>query len=223
VPVDRALHDLDQNRALVRALGIETGRDPRCAFRFPDGEAARVRERLRLGDAPLLAIHAGCSPAFPEKRWPAGRFGEVAASLAREAGLRAVVLGGPGEESLTAEVRAAAGESSVSAMELSLVERAALLSAARLFVGNDSGMMNLAVALGVPTVGVFGPSEWVRSAPAGARSRTVRLGLDCSPCWGLASPPACVHGSPRCMEDLPVAPVLDAARELLALPREAAP
>jgi ADP-heptose:LPS heptosyltransferase len=220
VPVDRSLHDARQNRALVAAHGIPTGEGARCRFRLPGGLAADIRDRLGVGDGPLVAIHPGCHSDFPEKRWPAARFGETAARLAAETGTRAVALGGPGEEGLIAEVGATAAGAAVSGAGLTLIESAALLATCRLFVGNDSGMMNLAVALGVPTVGIFGPSEEVRTGPLGERSRTVRLGRECRPCWRLASWDGCPFGDARCLSDLPVDDVLAAARDLRTRPAE---
>ena len=64
----------------------------------------------------------------------------------------------------------------------SLVELAALLQRAQLFVGIDSGIMHLAAAMGTPVVGIFGPTDPQHTGPAGERSVVVRRELQCSPC-----------------------------------------
>jgi ADP-heptose:LPS heptosyltransferase len=55
-----------------------------------------------------------------------------------------------------------------------LLDVAACFARARLFVGNDSGLMHLAAAVGAPTLGLFGPSRETRYGPWGPRSRAVR-------------------------------------------------
>jgi heptosyltransferase-2 len=59
---------------------------------------------------------------------------------------------------------------------------AALLALCDGFVGNDSGAMHVAAALGVPTVGIFGSTRPDRTAPLGARTAVVSHPIECSPC-----------------------------------------
>ena len=69
--------------------------------------------------------------------------------------------------------------------DASLVELAAVIERCSLYVGNDSGPMHIAAALGVPTVGIYGPSNPNRTAPRGADGIThiaVSAGFSCSPC-----------------------------------------
>lgn len=82
---------------------------------------------------------------------------------------------------------------------LTLPEAAACLARSALYVGNDSGLMHLAAATGVPTLGLFGPTPAAEYAPAGRRAAAV-----------VARGPT--------MTDLPVADVLEAAGRLLGSP-----
>ncbi|MHB8991877.1 MAG: glycosyltransferase family 9 protein, partial [Chloroflexota bacterium] len=97
---------------------------------------------------------------------------------------------------------------------------AATLSRCRLFVGNDSGVMHVALASGVPVVAIFGLSNhraWGPYDPDGEMSRVVRVELPCSPCLyrgqGLGLRYGC--GDPQCLKQVAPAMVLSAARDLL--------
>ena len=79
---------------------------------------------------------------------------------------------------------------------LTLPEIAAFLARSRLFIGNDSGLMHLAAASGVPTLGLFGPTNAAAYAPVGR----------CA---------AAVAGMGKSMEDIAVDAVLEAAAGLL--------
>ena len=59
-----------------------------------------------------------------------------------------------------------------------LLTAAALLSRCDMYIGNDSGLMHIAAASGVPTLGLFGPSKEAHYAPWGERTAVVRTALD---------------------------------------------
>jgi heptosyltransferase-3 len=122
------------------------------------------------------------------------------------------------EKVLIAEVRAARDKGAAAAFDfagqLSLKELAALTARARLFVGVDSAPMHMAAAMGIPVVGIFGPSgdrEW---GPWGDGHRVVASNTHpCRPC-GMAG---CNDSKVSdCLTTLPVAQVLAACEELLA-------
>jgi heptosyltransferase I len=106
------------------------------------------------------------------KQWPAERYGHVARQLAEE-GLKSLINFGSGEEDLARAVEAASG----SAAEMftgSLTRLIAMTRRARLFIGGDTGPMHLSAALGVPVVGIFGPSNPARNGPFGTRNIVLR-------------------------------------------------
>jgi ADP-heptose:LPS heptosyltransferase len=87
---------------------------------------------------------------------------------------------------------------------LSLAQLRDLLGRAALFVGNDSGPMHLAAALGTPCLALFGPNLEERSGPwplpstPGSPHRTLRVPVPCSPC----AQDACLQPGDWCMEKL---------------------
>ncbi|MGH6719681.1 MAG: glycosyltransferase family 9 protein, partial [Alphaproteobacteria bacterium] len=94
-----------------------------------------------------------------------------------------------------------------------LLEAAAVLTRAALFVGNDSGLMHVAAAAGAPTVGLFGPSRAEHYGPRGARAVAVRTPI---PYERLFPPGYDRHTTPSLMTSLEVPPVLAACQRLLA-------
>jgi ADP-heptose:LPS heptosyltransferase len=129
-------------------------------------DPADLRLHLPAGtsspDAGVVVLHPGA--AAVGRRWPAERFGTVAAALAGRAH-RIVVVGSADEREVCAAVVAHAAHPAVSTRggQTSVWELARLLAGAALFVGNDSGVAHLATATGVPSVVLFGPTspgEW---------------------------------------------------------------
>ena len=169
----------------------------------------------------VVAIHPGTGSYSPARRWYPERFSTVGAALLQDR-LVPLVVAGPGEETLARQV---ADGISPGTMLLSGTPTprhlAAVLARCQLFVGNDSGVMHVASAVGLPVVAVFGPSNhraWGPYDPDGSRTRIVRLDLPCSPCLyrghSLGLRNGC--GDLQCLRQVSSEAVLTAARELLS-------
>jgi lipopolysaccharide heptosyltransferase I len=158
-------HVVDHALALARAAGAAAG-PARFAFAPPPSDVvARVRGALGLAAGQgFAAINPGA--AWPNKRWPADRFGAVARHLRTRHGLPAIVVWGPGEEDLaTAVVTAAGAGAAALAPPTALGELIAIVGAARLVVSGDTGPLHLAAAAGTPIVGLYGPTDPARNGP----------------------------------------------------------
>jgi heptosyltransferase I len=99
------------------------------------------------------------------KCWPADRFGALCQKIRADLGLRCVLNFGPGEEDLIAIIKAASGNAEPVPYNGSLVQLMALLRNATCIVGGDTGPLHLAVALGTPSVALFGPTDPLRNGP----------------------------------------------------------
>ncbi len=146
------------------------------------------------------------------KAWPRARYAELARRIAAELGLSIFVAGGGGErgaaELLASEV--GAGARSL-AGELSLADLIAVLRGASVVVGNDSGPVHVAAALGRPTVAIFGPTSVEWTAPRGHAVRIVRADISCAPCFRRE----CPLGTVECLERVNVDDVRRAAMALV--------
>jgi len=173
----------------------------------------------RMPEAAWVAVHAGggVNPGstLTGKRWPVERFRAIAARL-RAAGYGVVVVGGPEDAGVEATgVDGSAGLVLDLRGQTTIGQLAAVLARCRLFVGNDTGPMHLAVAVGTPVVAVFGPSRPAWYGPFSDEARVIYHGEACRGCrfrGGLVQ--ACVHDY-QCMQLAEVDEVWAACGQLL--------
>ena len=145
---------------------------------------------------PLLGVNPHTT--YPSKCWPPEHFQAIIARWYHETGGSALVFHGPGEESATQTLlRNTPPGAAISHPPLKLARLLALLGEPDLFLTGDTGPMNLAWALGTPTVALFGPTTRRAVAPKGDRHLIVfHPDLDCLECHREV----CQDG--RCMKDL---------------------
>ncbi len=162
---------------------------------------------------PVVGVSPGAQNSRA-KQWLPERFVESALRLAASLDAAIVLFGSPAEQRLCqamAEAIRRAGRPVLNlAGETTLVRFIELAAACRVFLSNDSGAMHVASALAVPTVAVFGPTEYFATAPAGPRSVIVREPVECSPCMLRDCP--IDH---RCMTAVSAGRVAETALELL--------
>ncbi len=142
-------------------------------------------EFAALCDHPNVLLMAAGAAYGAGKRWPSEAFREVAAWQVERGGL-ALVLGSAGEAAIGEEIVAGLPERKV----LNLCGRTGfpdllfLMRSARAMVANDSGLMHLAAAVGLPGVAIFGPTDYLATGPASDRWTVVSDPERCSPCFG---------------------------------------
>ena len=148
----------------------------------------------------------------PAKRWPAGRFGALAAQLA-DAGAQVWILGSERELNLGEEVRQAADRDSVINLcgRTTLADAVDLLGTARVAVTNDSGLMHIAAAVGTHVVGIYGSTSPRFTPPLTDRADILYRNLECSPCFRRR----CPLGHFNCMMEMTVDDVAKAATAAL--------
>lgn len=208
------VHRLD---LLARMAGRET--DPPLPRLWWTAAHDRNADRILDGTpGPFLAV--GPTANWRGKIWPAENFVAVVDALTAPDGLLpgapVAVLGGPDERAQASPVlRAIPRRRRIDLVgKVDLLTAAAVLSRAALFIGNDSGLMHAAAAVGAPTLGLFGPSEDAFYAPRGRKTGFVRTPESMEALISFAGYDGTRVGS--LMTTLPVATVLDAARGLLA-------
>lgn len=136
----------------------------------PQAETWAQTEIMRLG----IASFALVTPAagWGAKQWPPERLGTVAQALARH-NLKTLVNAASGEESLAQAVVDASGGNAF-VVQCSIGQLIALTRRARIFIGGDTGPLHLACAQGIPTVGLYGPTDPVRTGPFGPNTIALR-------------------------------------------------
>ena len=148
----------------------------------------------------------------PAKRWPLRHFRALSKKIHERFGWTVVVVGGgaPAERQLCRALGDDTGMLDLCG-RTDLPTLSALLAAAELFVGNDSGPAQVAAAAGTPTVTVFGSTSPRWTAPRGPASETAGPHpVPCTPCFR----PTCSIGLP-CLEELTVGEVWDAVERVL--------
>jgi len=132
---------------------------------------AEARVHVMMPDAkPLVLVHPGAG--WGAKRWPAERYGRVAAGLVSR-GYSVVVNRAPGEEALAAKVVQSSGGAAQD-IRTDMAELIAMTRRCALVIGGDTGPAHLACALGKPVVGIYGPTDPARNGPWGVPFRVLR-------------------------------------------------
>lgn len=208
------------------------GRPPMVAFyaALAGAAAAPDRPQLHLSDATQAAaaacaqVQRGAYWVFapgaeygPAKCWPAGHYAELARSLHATYGLPVLLLGSAKEVPLCESIAAqAAGACQVLAGATSLHDAMALIAAARGVVSNDSGLMHIAAAFGVPQVALFGSTSPEHTPPLNPHAQVLwlkhEIGLDCSPCFDRS----CRFGHTRCLTEIAPQRAAEALSKALA-------
>jgi len=230
LPCTSGRHEVQHNLALVQhtlaRFGYDTGTvasvDPRSApLEFPVQEKDRqwvesyLADRIVSPEQQLVAIHPGAGAAV--KLWRNEAWSQVADALAARWPLRVVITGSRSELDLAWSVYAGMeGEAIVAAGVTTLGQLAALFQRCRLVLGPDCGPLHLAVAVGTPTVHLFGPEDPHKFGPWGDAQRhlVVTSGRDCIPCSRLDYGADELPDHP-CVREITVEAVLAAVRQLL--------
>lgn len=202
-------------RATLRAIDpaltdVTPGIDFKLVLPLHRAAEARISEMLRaagLHNKTLIGINPGAAHG-PAKRWSPERLGHLVDGLQRD-DWAFVSTAAPNESHLNDRVQAATsapihrlGEST------SLLELPALISRLSCLVTNDSGAMHIAAARQVPTITIFGPTDWASTHPWSAPAHRVSHSVPCSPCF-LEECPLPDH---PCMDGVEA---YDVSRELL--------
>jgi lipopolysaccharide heptosyltransferase II len=223
VPWDRPRHEAELMLDVLRGMGIACP-DPHLKYvPTPEHErfAARLLEEWDLTDRfPLVVVHPGGASnpgtVMPQKRWPAPRFAALADRIVDETGAQIVVVGHGADQPLARQMRLSMRHPAVDLVgQTTIGQLAALLRRSHLYIGNDSLPLHLAVAVGTPVLGMFGPTDPAINGPYNA----VGVGLvhedACSQHRPFVPGPVTACPGCRCIERISVAAAGDAAAQLL--------
>jgi heptosyltransferase-2 len=117
------------------------------------------------------------------KRWHPDRFGALCDEACGFLSADAYVVGSADESSVKLATAASMKEAVHVVEPVSLRRTAALLSECAVCICNDSGIMHMAACMGVPTVGIFGPTDEKRNGPFGEKTLVIRKPMTGFPLW----------------------------------------
>ncbi len=230
IPFDapaKEMHHIDYYLNLVRKAGMEAV-SARPWIYLLSAERLAAREALQSLRRPVIALNPGA--AFgSSKRWPPERFAGLAVRFMREKDAGIVILGGPKETVIAAEIEqgirlmlaGTGGSVSFDRQLLNLAgtttlrELAAVIAEADLLITNDSGPMHIGYAVRTPLVAIFGSTSPQHTGPVGRDVAVVKKDVDCSPCFERE----CPRGDLRCMEMISADEVFDAGLKLFKTER----
>jgi heptosyltransferase-2 len=187
----------------------------RPALKINNGDTATLRSQLQLHDTrPILVLCPGAEFG-PSKQWPEASFAQVASHYI-DAGFQTWIMGSAKDRETANKLLANLDEQHVNACKnlcglTTLGAAIDLMAEATAVVSNDSGLMHVAAALGLPLVVVYGSTSAAFTPPLANKVRTLSLQLSCSPCFKRT----CPLGHHNCMKQLHPNQVIGALAELL--------
>jgi len=161
--------------------------DKEITLNIPNASKRRAAEALvSAGARPnalRIAVGAGASYGSA-KCWPPGRFAEALNLLVSQYDSDVILFGTAAETSVSSAIVEGLSKPPINLTgKTTIADLPGLLSQCHLFLGNDSGAMHVAAAVGLPVVAVFGPTDSLGTAPVTPRHSVVQQKPYCSPCF----------------------------------------
>lgn len=213
IPEDPTKHQVERNLECVRPIGCRPEPFPPRLLISPDHKRAfqtKFQDLWSQAPRPWILIQMGSG--YPSKRWPVHHFALLIEGLLGKKRGTVILMGQEGEAGLPLASFNGRGHFYNLVGKTTLSELCALLDAADLFIGNDSGPAHLAAALGKKVVSLFsGTNDWRLWQPRGEAVSVLHHDVPCSPCHDRI----CRMPRHACMEDLSVEEVLKEVEGLL--------
>ncbi len=213
VPFD-APHVIQKNLSILKAFDLAPG--PLELPLHPEAAMATTTALAAVG-GPRQYVVLNPGAAWPNKRWPADRFGALAAELHAHTRLRSLVTWGPNEKALAEAVVSASDGAAGLAPPTAIADLAVIMRDAALVVSGDTGPLHIAAAMGTPLVGLYGPTWPERNGPWNPDDEVISRAGGCV-CHHKRQ---CLRGAP-CINEIAVSEVLAAAEHRLSAARRKA-
>jgi lipopolysaccharide heptosyltransferase I len=206
-------HETTRYEAILAHLGIPRG-GAMLDVAVTQAERADAQNFLRSAGIEsgerVIGLHPGSNVAL--KRWPAGRFVQVAIAITEQKLGRLLLVGGASERETSEQI--AARCRAVNAVGRTTVRQlVGLTTVMDVLITPDSGPMHVAAAVGTPTIALFGPTDPLRVGPLGAGHQVLDAPVPCGPCFRSGKFPNCPKA--LCLEGVEVFHVMDAVQRAL--------
>lgn len=183
---------------------------------------SKVLNEMKVGRRPVILVNTNASELLRERRWPVDKWVDyLEKSVYRFPEHVFILTGAPNEVEHASEISAKLSQDTRirvinAAGKFNLGSFLALIKRACLMVTNDSGPFHFAVALGTPTVSIWGPGKPEHYGPISGIHKTIYKPVYCSPCLYHADFPPC-QGNNICVKNIPVSSVIQATHQLLEI------
>lgn len=205
------VHNVDFNLDVLRHFDIPVEQKG-PVFTISDTHRNFAKEWLAEKNITMnTAVGLNPGGGWSTKKWKPALYAQLADVISEQQGLTPLFFWGPGERDEVKSIQSQMKHPSYLIPKTSLKEMGALIESCLYFISNDSGPMHIAASLGVPTLGIYGPTDPVLQGPYGPQHAWVRKEeLDCLKCNLTACPIGNI-----CMTDLSVSTVYDAFQQLI--------
>ncbi|MBX3292597.1 MAG: glycosyltransferase family 9 protein [Acidobacteria bacterium] len=174
---------------VVRSSGIDVSKNAIADTDLLISDAERNAAQTFVEELVLPGLDGrrivGISPGskWPSKVWPIERYIAVVQRLVSYENIFPVIVGGPEDRRAGELIIEMSGIGAIAAGRLSVRETAALLGQCEMFLGNDSGPMHLAAAMGTPCIAIFAAIDWAGAwSPFGDGNTVFRRNVECEGC-----------------------------------------
>lgn len=209
-----------QNLALLESAGIDVKDRDIKVYIPPEAFSAAKRFTGRTLDPslPAVSIHPCADWKARHRCWPLKNYIKLINILQERYGVSVVLIGSEREAAIGEEIISMVrGNGIINTMgKTSIAEMASIISITDLFIGNDSGPIHLALALNIPSIGLFGPTSPEQVLSAADKCIAIKGKATCSPCYMHQHffHPFC--SVPECMENITVEEVAAAAEKVFS-------
>lgn len=222
VPYDSRAYEADRVSGLLALVGMPFQNKEDLHYSVPDAARVWAKDTLASNgwdrNQCIVAVSPGAG--WPGKQWPLDLLSSALRELSEKTSCRFILMGTENERILTTTLKRDLGDIALDlGGKTSLDQAAALLETATLWLGNDSGPMHLAAAVGCPTLSIFGPTIASKWAPRGAHHRHLQKKHDCRDCISWHPRTNCLHDR-ACMRLITIPEVVEAASQLVYSARQ---
>jgi ADP-heptose:LPS heptosyltransferase len=198
-------HAVERTKAVVEYLGASREWEERkFDFSFTEETSSFVEKFLSLSKiAGDLIVGFAVGSRVIQKRWGEWNYARLISKLKN---FKVIVFGSEEERGIVKKIKSYGAENFIDAVgKTTLYEALALIKKCHLFLGNDTGLLHLAAIQGIPTIGLYGPTDPALVGPYGERVYTIFKKINCSPC--NKTRPRCKRNA--CMEEIEVKEVYE--------------
>jgi ADP-heptose:LPS heptosyltransferase len=215
---EEAYHEVELNREIAKAF-MHTRIEPTLNLDYSEEDeviANRLAAELlgEAGSKVCVAVQPGSGRMQQFKRWEKQKFKRLIDKLLN-IGTEVVVIGTEEEQEEIDFIQKRIKHKALKFLQshVTLAQLSLFLKNTHLVVANDTSLVHLAAASGVPSVVIYGPTDPEKNEPWGVPSKIVRKKLGCSPCYRYVIPHC--RRNFKCLRDISVVEVFDAAKEML--------